>query len=326
VRLLVLGGTKFLGRAVVDAALAAGHEVTLFNRGSTNPELYPEVERLQGDRDGRLDALQGREWDTVVDPSGYVPGIVRQSAELLRGAVGHYTFVSSVSAYASHAEVVTEESALAQLADGMPADALAEDYSNYGALKALSEAVVEEAFPGRASHVRAGLIVGPNDPTGRFTYWPHRLARGGEVLAPGAPERVVQLIDVRDLGEWIVRGAEQGIAGRFNAVSPPFPQHELLGSVARGVGAEPELTYVDEAFLVEREVGQWMELPLWASTAEPGFERFLETDASRAVAAGLSFRPWEETARVTLTEARLVDGVGLAPEREAALLAAWHGR
>src|SRR5215213_1190009 len=224
-RILILGGTVFLGRHVAEAALARGHDLTLFNRGQTNPELFPDVERLRGDRTGDLAALSGREWDAVVDTSGYVPRAVRASAELLRDSARHYTFVSSISVYASYAEAVTEDSPVAQL-DGASAEELAPDFSNYGALKALCEEEAERAFGGRALNVRAGLIVGPHDPTGRFTYWPHRIARGGEVLAPGAPRRPVQLIDVRDLAAWIVDSAETGLAGRFNAVSPPVPQSE----------------------------------------------------------------------------------------------------
>ena len=322
-RILVLGGTKFLGRAVVDAALARGHDLTLFHRGQTNPDLFPGVERLQGDRAGDLTGLSGREWEAVVDTSGYVPRTVRTSAELLRDSARHYTFVSSISVYSSYAEAVTEASPVAQL-DGASADELAPDFSNYGALKALCEEEAERAFGGRALNVRAGLIVGPHDPTGRFTYWPHRIARGGEVLAPGAPKRPVQLIDVRDLAAWIVGSAETGLAGRFNAVSPPLPQSELLEACARGSGSTPTFTYVDEEWLVAREVGQWVELPLWVYTEEPGSERLLEADASRAIAAGLTFRPPEETARATLEEAELVDGVGLSPAREAELLEEWH--
>jgi len=260
-RILVLGGTKFLGRAVVEAALARGHELTLFNRGQTNADLFPDVERLQGDRTGDLAALSGGEWDAVVDTSGYVPRTVRASAEALRASAGHYTFVSSVSVYASFTQAVTEDSPVAQL-DGASADELAPDFSNYGALKALCEDEVEQAFAGRALNVRAGLIVGPHDPTGRFTYWPHRIARGGEVLAPGAPERPVQLIDVRDLGAWIVHAEETGVTGRFNAVSPAMPQSAVLEAVTRGTGGTTTFTYVDEDWLVARDVGQWMELQL----------------------------------------------------------------
>jgi 2'-hydroxyisoflavone reductase len=325
VRILVLGGTKFLGRAVVEAALARGHRPMLFNRGQTNPDLFPELGRVRGDRDGDLAALSGREWEAVVDTSGYVPRTVRASADLLRDAAGHYTFVSSVSVYASFGEAVTENSPLAQL-DDMSADELAGDYSNYGPLKALCEDEVEQVFAGRALSVRAGLIVGPHDPTGRFTYWPHRIARGGEVLAAGAPDRSVQLIDVRDLGEWIVRSAEAGLAGRFNAVSPPLPQSSLLAACREAAASDASFTYVDEDWLVAREVGQWGELPLWVYTKEPGCEGFLEADASRAIAAGLTFRPLADTARATLDRAGLVDGVGLTPEREAELLADWHAR
>ena len=322
-RILVLGGTKFLGRAIVEIALARGHDPTLFNRGQTNPDLFPEVERLRGDRAGDLAALSGREWEAVVDTSGYLPAVVRASAELLHDSARHYTFVSSISVYASHAEPATEESPLAQL-DGASADELAPDYSNYGALKALCEEEVERAFAGRALNVRAGLIVGPHDPTGRFTYWPHRIARGGEVLAPGAPDRPVQLIDVRDLAAWIVDSSEAGLAGTFNAVSPSVPQNSLLDACVHGSGGAPTFTYVDEDWLVAHEVGQWMELPLWVYTKEPGAERLLEADASRAMAAGLTFRPLEEVAKATLEEAELVDGVGLAPAREAELLEEWH--
>ena len=314
-KLLILGGTRFLGWAVAEAAVAAEHELTLFNRGETNAELFPEAERLRGDRDGDLSALAGRTWDAVVDPSGYVPRVVRASAELLADS-GHYTFVSSCSVYASFAQPASESSPVLQV-EGETEDVDA----HYGALKALCEQVVEEIFPGRALRVRAGLIVGPHDPTGRFTYWPHRLARGGEVLVPGSPERSLQLIDVRDLAEWILRGAEGRLNGVFNAMSPPFPMRDLLAACEGR--AQP--TYVDERWLVEREVQPWTELPLWIPTADPDWRCFMESDSSAAVAAGLRFRPLETTARGALAEAALVDGVGLTPEREAELLSGWHG-
>ena len=314
-KLLILGGTKFLGRAVADAALVAGHELTLFNRGETNPALYPEAESLRGDRDGDLSALAGRRWDAVIDPSGYVPRVVRASAELLRDS-GHYTFVSSCSVYASFAEPATEASPVARVEDESTEDV----EQHYGALKALCEQVVEEVFPGRALHVRAGLIVGPHDPTGRFTYWPHRIARGGEMLVPGSPQRPVQVVDVRDLAEWIVRNAEIGRNGIFNAASPPRPMRDVLAAC----DGDARPTYVDERWLVERGVGQWLELPLWIDTESPDWSRFMETDASKAVAAGLTFRPLQETARGALEQAGLVDGVGLDAERETQLLAEWH--
>jgi 2'-hydroxyisoflavone reductase len=321
VRLLLLGGPKFLGRAVIDAALAGGHDVTLFNRGTTNAELYPELEWIAGDRDGGLDGLRGREWDAVVDTSGYVPRVVDAGAELLRGAVGHYVFVSSISVYASFAEVVAEESPVAELSEPGSEDV----GKDYGALKALCEHAVEAAFPGAATHVRAGLIVGPHDPTGRFTYWPHRLARGGDVLVPGPAWRPVQLVDVRDLASWIVIAAESGVAGTFNATGPAT-MGAVFDAARRAAGSSARAVEVDDAFLAGHEVGEWMELPLWIDTRNEEWRRFMEVDTSRATAAGLTFRPLDDTVAATLADAELVDGVGLTPEREAALLAAWWGR
>ncbi|MBA2475613.1 MAG: epimerase [Actinobacteria bacterium] len=329
-KLLVLGGTKFLGRAVVEAALARGHELTLFNRGETNPTLFPEAERLRGDRDGDLSALEGRGWDAVVDPSGYVPRLVRASAELLRGAVEHYTFVSSVSVYRDFSAPAYDESApVAELADPETEDVR----ESYGALKALCERVVDDVFPGRSANVRAGLIVGPHDPTGRFTYWPRRIAAGGRVLAPAPAERQVQLIEARDLGDWIVRLAEGRVAGTFNATGP-LPRAtfgDLLETCRRASDSDAEIVWVDEAFLLEHEVGEWMELPLWLPASDEGVRHMQTADVSRAVAAGLSFRPLAETVRDTLAWAEAesgtagvgVDGVGLEPERERGLLAAW---
>jgi 2'-hydroxyisoflavone reductase len=321
VRLLVLGGTKFLGRAAVEAALARGHEVTLFNRGETNPELFPEAEKLRGDRTAGLDGLRGREWDAVLDPSGYLPRVVRESAELLAGAAGHYLFVSSISAYASLAAPNDEASPLAKLGE-MPDDRLLEDYSNYGALKVLCEEAVAEAFGESHAIVRPGLIVGAHDPTGRFTYWPHRVARGGEVLAPAPPERHVQFVDVRDLGSWLVDLSERSATGAYNATHPGRSWGELLETCRDVAGGDATFTWVPDSFLAEREVGEWMELPMWIQASdEAGIH---EADVSRAIADGLAFRPLEETVRDTLDLARRTDEAGLSPEREAALLAAAH--
>src|SRR5947207_10572978 len=202
-RLLVLGGTKFLGRAAVEAALARGHDVTLFNRGQTNPELFPEAEKLRGDRDDpkTLCVLEGREWDAVIDPSGYVPRVVRAGAELLRGSVGHYVFVSSGSVYAEpYVPGYDETAPTVELENPESEDVI----GDYGALKAACERVVGEVFPDASTNVRAGLIVGPHDQSGRFTYWPLRISLGGPVLAPAPPEQLVQFVDVRDLGAWLV--------------------------------------------------------------------------------------------------------------------------
>lgn len=322
-RLLVLGGTKFLGRAAVEAALERGHEVTLFNRGETNPELFPEAEKLRGDRDGDLSALEGREWDGVIDPSGYVPRVVRASAELLRSS-GHYVFVSSGSVYAEpYAPGYDESAPTVELEDPDSEEILA----NYGALKAACEDVVRDVFPDAHTNVRAGLIVGPHDGSGRFTYWPLRIAAGGEALAPAPPERLVQFIDVRDLGIWLVHACENGVAGTFNASGEPV----ALGKVLAACLGDAQPVWVDETFLLEQGVGPWMELPLWVPASE---DAFLQMSVAKAVGAGLRFRPIEETATDTLiwgqeTGAQLVTETqygtaGLDPAREAELLEAWR--
>jgi 2'-hydroxyisoflavone reductase len=308
----LIGGPKFVGRALIDAALAAGHELTLFNRGRTNAELYPEVERIVGDRDGGLDALGDRKWDAVVDTCGYFPRIVRASARLLRERVGCYAFVSSISVYADLGSGPDEDSPVATVEDEVTED-LGGDYGRYGPLKALCEREVLEAFGERALILRPGLIVGPHDPTGRFTYWPHRLARGGEVLAPAPPERHVQFIDVRDLAEWTIRLLEERRAGVLNATGTGVAWGELL--------AGADTTWATDTFLVEQGVGEWMELPLWI--ADPEMAGLHDTDVSRALATGLRFRPLAETMEATLAGASLVPGVGLEPGREQDLLAAW---
>jgi 2'-hydroxyisoflavone reductase len=318
-RLLVLGGTKFLGRAAVEAALARGDEVTLFNRGETNPELFPEAEKIRGDRTGDLSELRGREWDAVLDPSGYIPSVVRSSAEALSDAAGHYLFVSSVSAYASLAAANDEDSPTAELGE-LPDDALTDDYSNYGPLKALSEQAVADVFGERHATVRPGLIVGAHDPTGRFTYWPHRVGRGGEVAAPAPPDEIVQFVDVRDLGPWFVELSERRASGTYNATHPGRTWTEVLETCRDVSGGDATFRWVPAALLKEHEVSEWMELPLWISDSESaGIHR---VDVSRAVAAGLTFRPLEDTVRDTLELAETAEGVGLTPEREAELLAA----
>ena len=324
-KLLVLGGTKFLGRAAVEAALARGDEVTLFNRGETNPELFPEAEKLRGDRDGGLSALEGREWDAVIDPSGYVPRVVRASAELLRGSVGHYVFVSSASVYAEPYVPGFDESApTVELEDPESEDVI----GDYGALKAACERVDGEVFPEASTNVRAGLIIGPHDQSGRFTYWPLRISLGGPVLAPAPPEQLVQFVDVRDLGAWLVDAAARRVAGTFNATGEPIRLDTVLAACG-----DAELVWVDEQFLLDQGIGPWMELPLWVPREAAAF---LQMSVAAAVAAGLRFRPVEETARDTLAWAREVGAglvaettygnAGLDPAREAELLAAWLKR
>ena len=321
-KLLVLGGPRFLGRAIADAALARGHELTFFNRGHTNPELYPEVEKIVGDRAGDLGALRGRRWDAVIDNCGYVPHVVRASAEALVDS-GRYLFVSSISAYADFSRPVDEDSALAPIGEH-PADELTPDFENYGALKALCEAAVTELFDGRALVVRPGLIVGPHDPTGRFTYWPHRFARGGEVLAPARPDRPTQFVDVRDLAEWMIGLCEQDVGGTFNATNTGVPWRSLLETCRDVAGIEAEIVWVPDEFLVEQGVGEWMELPLWI--VDPAMSAADEAVVDRALAEGLRFRTLAETVRGALDDAKPTETAGLTPEREAALLAAWHAR
>ena len=343
-KLLILGGTKILGRYVVEGALARGHEVTLFNRGQLNPELFPEVEKLRGDRDGGLDALRGRRWDAVVDPSGYSPRVVRDSARLLADAAEHYTFVSSQSAYKdTSVPGVDEDYPVGTITDEelREAEALKQSelttapffWERYGALKALCERAAEGEMPGRVFTVRAGLIVGPHDYSDRFNYWPRRVAEGGEVLAPGDPERQVQFIDVRDLAGWILDMAEARRAGTYNAAGPDYKltMGRLL-DVCRGTtGSDASFVWVDEQFLLDAGVGPWMEMPLWTPQAgDDNVNRhFMEVSVERAVAAGLKFRPLSETVRDTLEWdlSRLADTqrrAGLAREKEREVLDAWR--
>jgi 2'-hydroxyisoflavone reductase len=320
VKLLVLGGTQFLGRAAVETALERGHEVTLFTRGQTNPELFPEAEKLRGDR--AADAVPAGEWDGVIDTSGYVPAIVRRSAEALRNSVRRYLFVSSISVYAGFSEGPAEDSERERLAKDQPDDELMPSYENYGALKALCEDVVSEIYGERALIIRPGLIVGPHDPTGRFTYWPHRVARGGEFVVPGPREQQVQFVDARDLGAWLVDLCERRESGAFNATHPGVVWRDLVDSCLSVTGADAQPVWIDGDWLAEQGVAQWSELPLWLN--DPEVRGMHRADVSRAVAAGLTFRGLEDTIRGTLDEATTTDDAGLKPERERELLAAWR--
>jgi 2'-hydroxyisoflavone reductase len=318
-KLLVLGGTKFLGRHAVDAALAAGHEVTLFTRGRTNAELFPDAEHRRGDRDGGLDALGGGSWDGVIDTSGYVPRVVRQSAERLCDAARRYVFVSSISVYDDFSRPVDESSSVAELADPSSEDV----QTDYGALKAACERVVEETFGERSARVRAGLIVGPHDGTDRFTYWPRRIAAGGEVLAPGDPAAPVQFVDARDLGAWLVRLALDGPGGVFNATGPsePLSFAEFLERARTALGSDASFVWTDEQRILEAEVQPWTELPLWLPGSD--YAGMARADISRALAAGLVFRPVEKTVVDTLAWDRTVPGgrPTLHPAKEREILA-----
>ena len=324
-RCLVLGGTKFLGRYVVESILEHGHEPTLFNRGQTNPELFPDVEKLIGDRDGGLDALAGRTFDAVVDTSGYLPRVVRATAELLNDGTSRYNFVSSISAYASLDEPGADEATpLAELED----DAGEDIATHYGPLKARCEREVEAVYGDRALILRPGLIVGPHDPTNRFAYWVTRVASGGKVLAPDVRNSPIQVIDVRDLAKWIVQSMEKGESGTYNTVGPetPITFGELLEACVRVAGSDAEIVWVPEEFLDEHGVEPWSDLPLWAHSKEGG--GFFEVDGTKAFRTGLRTRPIEDTVSDTLEWAHSApEAPGpLAPDREADLLATWSGR
>jgi 2'-hydroxyisoflavone reductase len=343
-KLLILGGTKFLGRHLVDAALARGHEVTLFNRGQLNPEMFPEVEKLRGDRDGGLDALKGRRWDAVVDPSGYSPRVVRDSARLLADAVEHYTFVSSQSVYKdTSVPGVDEDYPVCRLTDERLREAEALKQSElttapffweiYGALKALCERAAEGAMPGRVLNVRAGLIVGPHDYSDRFTYWSRRVAEGGDVLAPGGPERQIQFIDVLDLAEWILDMVEGRRAATFNATGPDYTLTfgRFLETCRSATGSDARFVWVDEKFLIDAGLQPWMEVPLWTPESDDVNRHFMGVSVEKAVAAGLSFRPLAETVRHTLAwdltrPADTQRRAGLARSREREVLEAWKAR
>lgn len=327
-RILVLGGTIFLGRHIVEAALARRHEITLFHRGRHGLELFPAVSRILGDRTESLDALRNLRWDVIVDTSGYVPRVVDLSAEGLRDCADLYVFISSVSVYADQATPgAVEDWALAQLGDASD-EVVTED--NYGALKALCEDRVASRWPDRCLLIRPGLIVGPDDPTDRFTYWPVRYAEGGEVLAPGEPERPVQFIDVRDLAEWLVRCCEDRTTGVYNAVGPAHGVSfgDLVSACQQCSNARTATTWVSERFLHENDVEPWRDLPLWLPL-DSEFAGLDGVDGTKAWQAGLTTR--SVTATVGDTMAWAVGGrrgsarpVGMSREREAELLRRWH--
>lgn len=327
-KILILGGTVFYGRWLVEAALQRGHEVTLFNRGKSNPDLFPQVEKITGDRTQTVAALEGRRWDAVIDPSGYVPRIVRMAVEQLKDQVDHYTFISSISVYKDMSQPGTDENAPVGTLEDESTETVTGE--TYGPLKALCEQTVQQLMPGRALVIRPGLIVGPHDPTDRFTYWPVRVARGGDVLAPGRPERQIQIIDVRDLAEWTIRMVEGKQVGVFNATGPhpELTMGELLETCRQVSGSQAEIHWVDERFLLDQQVEPWMQLPVWVPEIEPEYGGFMAADISRALEAGLTFRPIASTAGDTLEWARTRPEdhrwrAGLPAEREQELLDLW---
>lgn len=334
-KLLLIGGTRFLGRHVVAAALARGHQVTLFHRGQTEPGLYPECERILGDRDRDLDRLDGRSWDAVVDTCGFTPRVVGALVERLASRIGHYTFVSSISVYADPVPPGADESAAQRtLADPATETVTGE---TYGGLKAACERAAEALMPGRVLQARAGLLMGPNDYTDRFGYWVRRFAEGGDVLVPDALDQTLQVVDARDAGAWIVRMAERGAAGTFNVTGPaePLTLGGCFDAIERALGTRARRIAVAPEFLLGEKVTPWSELPLWA----PDVDGFLSVRIDRARAAGLAFRPLEETVRDVRAwqqgGATVEPGsnilatpppASLARQRERELLEAWAAR
>lgn len=327
-KILVIGGTAFLGRTFVSIAAERGHELTLFKRGQRNPGVFPDIEHIQGDRAADMDKLAGRSWDAVLDTCGYFPRIVRMSAEALKDSVGRYCFISSISVYTDLSSPPSEETPVGKIEDETFEEITGE---NYGPLKALCEDAIREVFGDRTLIVRPGLIVGPYDPSDRFTYWPLRFARGGDVLVPDQKQQPVQVIDVRDLAAWILSLFEHGISGTFNATGPvePLSLEEFLTLGVPAIGEECRFVWVDPAFLEEQKVEPWSDLPVVLPFDGESWNMSL-SNIDRALETGLTFRPLSETYCDTLAWARergeVVMKAGLTQEREAELLATWRTR
>lgn len=329
-RILIIGGTVFLGRHLVESALGRTHEVTLFNRGKSNPGLFPQVETILGDREKDVEKLRGRIWDAVIDTSGYFPRIVRLSAEILEPNVSRYVFISSISVYENFGKVGIDESdPVGKIQDETVEEVTGE---TYGPLKALCEQTLRDVYGlERALIIRPGLIVGPHDPTDRFTYWPIRVRRGGDVLVPEEPGAPVQVIDARDLSDWIIRLIEGHASGTYNATGPGYELTlgELLEVSKLVSRSDARFRWAGVNFLEQNEVRAWSDMPLWVpDTGE--YAGFSRVDVSKAIQAGLTFRPLEETVEDTLAwaQTRPLDHqwrAGLTAEREAQVLAALEG-
>jgi 2'-hydroxyisoflavone reductase len=334
-RILVLGGTQFIGVYMTELAMRRGHSVTLFNRGATNPQLFAGLEKLRGDRDGQLDSLRGRKWDVVIDDSGFVPRQVRLSGDLLAPNVRQYLFISSISVYADFATPADENSPLGRLADESTEKV---DGNTYGPLKALCETAAAEALPGRVTILRPGYIVGPGDNSDRFTYWPARAARGGDMLAPGGSADPVQFVDVRDLARFTLDLLERNVTGTFNVLSPPgrFTIGELVGASINCANAlakpsaPPRPIWVPAEFMSRHNVSLATDMPLWTDPAGAD-AAFAKTSASRALAAGLTIRALKDSVCDTLAwhlqrpaAERATLKAGIDPVRETEVLAAWY--
>lgn len=335
-KILLLGGTRFIGVHMTELALARGHSITFFNRGRTRAELFPQVEKLHGDRDGKLDALQGRKWDAVIDTSGYLPRHVRMSAELLAPNVQQYLFISTIGLYADFSKANDENSPVAKIDDEKSEDIA----KYYGPLKALCEKALDSVMAGRTTMVRPGLIVGPDDNTDRFTYWPARAARGGEMIAPGTPATPYQIIDARDLARFCLDMLESRTFGVFNVTSPTdmFSMGKIIDASVSAANAlahpnpPPRPVWIPAGFLTEHKVEPFSDMPAWIPPDNEiaGLHR---TNVERAIKAGLKISPLQKTTSDTLAwqlarpaaeQEKLK--AGLSPEREQEVLAAWHAK
>jgi 2'-hydroxyisoflavone reductase len=322
-KILVIGGTRFLGRTFVEVALDQGHELTLLNRGRTGPDLFPDIEHLRGDRDGDLAVLRGRQWDIVVDTCGYVPRIVEKSADFLQDSIERYIFISTISVYADFSKPgIDEGSPLAKIEDESTEEVTNEAY---GPLKVLCENVVLDTYPERSTILRCGLIIGPYDPTDRFTYWPVRIQRGGEVLAPSPPHMQVQFVDATDLADFILLLAKNRITGVYNTTGPmqKLTMEGFLNACINITGSNASLTWVSEDFITSHDVDH---IPVWTPMDWRGI---FQVNCTRAINAGLLFKPLEQTIRNTLDwhATRPSDyelKVGLKPDREKELLEKWR--
>lgn len=323
--ILILGGTVFLGRHLVKSSLSRGHSVTLFNRGQHNPELFPEIEKIKGDRTVSLDSLKGRKFDAVIDTCGYFPRAVKMSAEFLKDSADHYTFISSISVYKDFSKKgLDENSETGKIGDESIEEVTGE---SYGPLKVLCENAVAAIYKDKALNIRPGLIVGENDPSDRFTYWVHRINEGGKFLAPDGKNSNVQFIDVKDLADWTVVMAEEKKSGVYNATGPDHKlSFEKFITTCQEVSANnSEIILASEKFIADENVSGWTDLPMWIPEEEEGINNI---NISKALKDGLKFRPLKETIIDTLkfdkSRKDHVLRAGLKPDRESELIKKWE--
>jgi 2'-hydroxyisoflavone reductase len=337
-KILIIGGTKFLGRFLVEEGLKRNHEITLFNRGN-NKEEFLHVEQIHGNRNTDIDLLKNRKWDAVIDTCGYLPQSVEKSVNILGENIEQYVFISTISVYKDFSKKDFNEDSETLSMSREEADILTKDddsaiMSHYGELKALCEQELLKIIANKSLIIRPGLIVGPYDGSDRFTYWVNRVKEGGEILAPGNPDRVVQFIDVRDLAKWTIHMVEKKEFGVFNATGndKELTMNSVLQSIKRGVSSEAEFVWTNDEFLLENEVGPWIELPLWLPEVPLSdgkiMSGMLATNTDRALSEGLTFRSVEETAIDTLNwfqknKSSLTMKAGMSKEKEGLLLEKW---